>query len=87
MNAFNSPVFGGSIFNPIKSSATGLGGMKERTKNGNGRIEKKNNLLHMINSQEVNSAKGGRFYVLKNIKTSEAKFLDIYILMEGKVQK
>lgn len=69
MNAFNSPVFGGSIFNPIRSSATGLGGMKERSKDG--KIEKKNNLVQLINEAEINSARGGRFYVLKNISTTE----------------
>jgi hypothetical protein len=28
--AFGSKVFGGSVFNPIKGSTTGVGGMKEK---------------------------------------------------------
>jgi hypothetical protein len=28
--AFGSNVFGGSVFNPIRASNTGLGGMKEK---------------------------------------------------------
>lgn len=43
--AFGSNVFGGSVFNPIKHSNTGLGGTKEKPEEVGKKILKSNNLV------------------------------------------
>lgn len=82
--AWQSPVFGGSIFNPVRAARTGLGGLKETRPDGR-KIEKKNSLKQQITTMPIDVHCGGGFYSLKNIQATENTFLDIDILIEGGV--
>ena len=74
--AFGNKVFGGSVFNPINGSITGVGGTYEKKVEGQ-KINKSNNLINEIKNLQLENKPGCRFYVLKNVKTPENNFLDI----------
>jgi len=75
-------VFGQSIFRPLQGAITGIGGLKERRADGK-RIEKANGLLTKITACKMEEGAG--FFNLRNIKTSHDTFLDIQILICGKI--
>ena len=83
--ALQSPVFGGSIFSPIKGARSGIGGLQERRHDGK-KIDKRNSLRQIIASMNIETHKGGGFYTLRNIKASKDTFLDIQILIDKGVQ-
>ena len=74
--AWDSPVFGGSIFNPIRGARSGIGGLQERRLDGK-KIMKKNALGQIICDMDIEAHKGAGFYTLCNIKASKDAFLDI----------
>ena len=64
MQAYKSTVFGGDIFQPIKGSVSGTGGLKE-TRNDGRKINRTNNLFSNIEHLEI--SKFGGFYFFENV--------------------
>ena len=60
MGALRNPVFGGSVFNPIKAAPLSERGQK---------LSKKNNLKEQILSVPIDYTSGGSFYAIRNVKT------------------
>lgn len=83
--AWQSPVFGGSIFNPIRAARSGIGGLQERRHDGK-KIEKRNALRHNIYKMNIEALQGAGFYTLRNIKASKDTFLDIQILIDKGIE-
>jgi hypothetical protein len=78
--AWNSNVFGGNVFKPIRAAFTGIGGLRERRLDGK-KVEKKNCLKKLIENAEIDALNGGGFYTLKDVKVTSNTYLDIEILI------
>ena len=83
--AWNNEVFGGLVFNPIKAACSGIGGLREKRRDGK-KVEKTNSLRNSIQSMPMNFNQGAGYYVLKNIRTNQNTFLDIFILSDGRIE-
>ena len=78
--AVKSPVFGGSVFTPIKGAESGAGGLKE-TRNDGKAISKGNQLAQDI--QELQIGPLGGYFEISNVKVNQKTFYDVQMLLDG----
>jgi hypothetical protein len=83
-------VFGGSVFNPVKRSRTGIGGKMEMTHFSNEKIKKiskPNSLIEIIdNMSPLNKLFEMKQMQLRESKVGNLRFCDMWILAKNKIE-